>query len=90
VISKFITGIFVGEKLDLESKMSPDQLVGLIAGKNEGSFVERMFVPGIAVRTSGFKFRMSKMSIGNLPMSGNGFTHILVGQIYPTAQGRES
>jgi hypothetical protein len=46
--------------------------------------LERLFAPGIGARTGQHKFTLAKMSIGNLPMSGNRFAHVLAGRVYGT------
>lgn len=87
MIFNYITKIFIGETFEWNVSIKPDQVLKELGAKNQGSFFERMFSPGISVRARGNKFSFSKMSIGNLPMSGNAYTHVLVGRVVETPIG---
>jgi hypothetical protein len=82
-----IRKIFWGERLEWELNIPPEKVLSLVQDKNEGSFVERMFAPGLSVRIGTHGFKVSKLSIGNMPMSGNSFCHILAAKVYLTPSG---
>jgi hypothetical protein len=87
VIIKYVTRIFWGERLEWNVKLRPEEVLSLVGSKNEGSWIERIFAPGIGARTGNHKFTLAKMSIGNLPMSGNSFVHVLTGRVTETPTG---
>jgi hypothetical protein len=87
MIWKHISRIFIGERFEWNVSLKPEQVLSDLRGKNQGSFIERMFSPGVSARASGNKFSFSKMSIGNIPMSGNAFTHVLVGKVEEAPYG---
>ncbi|MGZ3742464.1 MAG: hypothetical protein ACXWRE_01285 [Pseudobdellovibrionaceae bacterium] len=87
MITKYITRIFWGERLEWNVNLTPEQVLSLIGTKNEGSWFDRIFAPGIGTRTGNHKFTLAKMNIGNLPMSRNSFVHVLAGRVYETSTG---
>jgi len=87
MLLKFVTRLFWGEKLEWYVNLTPEQVLNLVRSKNEGSWLERTFVPGIGVSTGKQRFTLAKMNIGNLPMSANSFCHVLSGRIYSTQNG---
>jgi hypothetical protein len=87
MITKYVTRIFWGERLEWNLALTPEQVLLAVGAKNEGSWIERVFAPGIGARTGKHDFTLSKMSIGNLPMSGNGFVHVLTGRVHKTPTG---
>lgn len=84
---KYITRIFWGERLEWSVSLKPEEVMRLVGSKNEGSWIERIFAPGIGVSTGRGRFTLSKMSIGNIPMSANSFVHVLSGKVYETPSG---
>jgi hypothetical protein len=49
---------------------------------HEGGLLDHIFYPGISVSVSGNKFKVTRGGIGRLPMSGNSFVHVFVGNIF--------
>lgn len=87
MITKYVASLFWGERLEWNVSLRPEEVLALVGTKNEGSWMERIFAPGVSARTGHRKFSLAKMGIGNLPMSGNSFVHILAGQVYQTPTG---
>lgn len=84
---KYITRVFWGERLEWNVSLKPEEVMSLVGSRNEGSWIERIFAPGIGASTGRRRFTLSKMSIGNIPMSANSFAHVLSGKVYETPTG---
>lgn len=84
---KYVTRIFWGERFAWNVDLTPEQVLRKVGAKNEGTWLQRIFAPGIGAETSRDTFTLSNMSLGNIPLSGNGFVHVLNGRVRPTPGG---
>ena len=79
---KTITGIFYNGPYAWELESSQADPATKIKELHEGSLLDHIFYPGVSVSVSGNKFKVTRWGIGRLPMSGNSFVHVFVGQIF--------
>lgn len=82
-----IKEFYFGERLEWTINLPPGRTLELIASQNSGNLFERMLTPGIGVRLSKNKFVLSKMNIGNIRFSSNGFAHVLAGTVEEISTG---
>lgn len=87
MISKYITQIFWGERYEWQVSLKPDEVLKLIGSKNQGSWLELLFSPGVGIKTTKDGFNASNMSICKIPLTKNSFAHVLFGQIFDTPYG---
>lgn len=78
---KTITGIFYKGPYAWELLSAQADPASKIDELHEGSLLDHIFYPGISASVSGNKFKITRWGIGNLPMSGNSFVHVFVGEI---------
>jgi hypothetical protein len=77
-----LTGIFYSGPYIWEVEDSEQVAATKIAELHQGSLLENIFYPGISAKVKGKTFKVTRWGIGRMPMSGNSFVHIFVGQIY--------
>ena len=81
--------IFWGRRLQWNVKLKPEALFALIESKNEGAWFDHLFGRGLSAKVSQNRFTLAKMSFSRVPISANGFAHVLAGRVIETQTGSE-